>query len=99
MSDDQLTGLAAFMTAFGLIISLISLVALIIGIIAWWKIFSKAGFSGALCLLFFIPIANIIVFLYLAFAEWPVHRELNYLRSQMGARGQQYPSYPQGRPY
>ena len=37
----------------------------------WWRIFSKAGFSGAMSLLFLIPFVNIGVFIYFAFAKWP----------------------------
>jgi hypothetical protein len=48
----------------------------IIQILAFCKIFSKAGFSWALGLLMLVPIANIVMFLYLAFAEWPIQREL-----------------------
>jgi len=84
-----------------IVTSVISLVIFIIYIIAWWKIFSKAGYSGALSLLLiFIPIANIIVFLMLAFGRWPIQKELDALRQQ-AARGQQlssspsYPQYPQ----
>lgn len=43
-------------------------------VLAYWKIWTKAGFSGAWSLLMFIPIVNIAAFFYLAFAEWPVHR-------------------------
>ncbi len=44
----------------------------ILPVIAFWKICSKAGFPRALGLLMIIPIANIILPLYLAFAEWPI---------------------------
>lgn len=50
-------------------------------IVVYWKIFSKAGFSGWLSLLMFLPILNIGMLFYLAFAEWPVRRELNQMRS------------------
>lgn len=43
--------------------------------VAWARIFSKAGFSGALCLLMFIPIANVITLLWFAFSEWPIERQ------------------------
>ncbi len=52
--------------------------ALIIGIITvvpFWLIFSKAGFPGVLSLLILVPIANVVVLFYLAFAEWPALRE------------------------
>src|SRR5437588_4541690 len=72
-----------------------SLIAIIFAVVIYWRIFSKAGYSGALGLLMFVPIANIIVLCILTFGQWPIYKELNYLRQQM-ARGQQYPpSSPQ----
>ena len=40
-------------------------------ILPFWKIFTKAGFPGWLSLFLLIPIANILVLFFLAFAEWP----------------------------
>jgi membrane-anchored protein YejM (alkaline phosphatase superfamily) len=50
--------------------------------LVWWKIFSKAGHIGAIGLLMWIPLVNIILLLYLAFSEWPIHKELRELRRQ-----------------
>ena len=54
------------------------LLMIIIGsifIVPCWKICSKAGFSRGLSFMFslllLIPVANIIMIYYLAFAEWP----------------------------
>jgi len=41
-------------------------------VIPFWKICSKAGFPGALSLLILVPIANIVLLFYIAFSEWPV---------------------------
>src|SRR6266436_8473273 len=91
-------------TALAIIIlvsSLVGLVGIIFAVIVYWRIFAKAGYSGALGLLMFVPIANIVMLCVLAFGEWPIYRELNYLRQQVG-RGQPYgqqssssPQYPQ----
>src|SRR6266849_1471847 len=77
----------------GIILSsvIFSLVAIIFAVVIYWRIFSKAGYSGALGLLMFVPIANIVVLCILAFGEWPIYKELKYLRQQ-AAQGQQYPS-------
>jgi uncharacterized membrane protein YhaH (DUF805 family) len=77
-----------------LVSSLVGLVGFIFAIIVYWRIFAKAGYSGALGLLMFVPIANIVMLCVLAFGEWPIYRELNYLR-QMAARGPQYQPPPQ----
>jgi len=85
------------LTAIILSSVLFSLVAIIFAVVIYWKIFSKAGYSGAMGLLMFVPIANIVVLCILAFGEWPIYKELNYLRQQV-ARGQQYPQYGQPQP-
>jgi UPF0716 family protein affecting phage T7 exclusion len=51
-------------------------------VLIFCKIFSKAGFSWALGLLILVPIANIVMLFVLAFAEWPVQRELRSFRQQ-----------------
>ena len=43
----------------------------VVPVIAFWKICSRAGFPGQLGLLMIVPLANIVLPLYLAFAEWP----------------------------
>ena len=48
----------------------------IVVILPFWMIFSKAGFSGWMSLTQIIPIVNVIALFYLAFAEWPIHRDL-----------------------
>lgn len=45
-------------------------VALPIFVIPYWKIFSKAGFAGALSLLMIIPVVNLIVLYVIAFSAW-----------------------------
>ncbi|MBV8491121.1 MAG: hypothetical protein JO199_11385 [Candidatus Eremiobacteraeota bacterium] len=54
----------------------------IIGIVAltiwfWWRIFAKAGFSGALALLnLLFPVGNLVCILILAFGRWPIEDQL-----------------------
>jgi hypothetical protein len=44
-------------------------------VVPFWRIFSKAGFSGALSLLMFIPFVNLIMIFVLAFAPWPALKQ------------------------
>ncbi len=62
-----------------LILAILAIMGLIM-ILPFWRIFSKAGFSGWLSLTQVIPILNYVVLFYFAFAEWPVHRELESVR-------------------
>ena len=52
----------------------------ILPVIAFWKIFAKAGYPGALGLLLLVPLVNLVMFFFLAFSQWPVLRELETLR-------------------
>lgn len=56
------------------------LISLALTLIIWWKIFSKAGWSGALSLLMLVPFVNLIMMFYVAFATWPIQRELQALK-------------------
>lgn len=58
----------------------VGLIVVAIKVLIFCKIFSKAGYSWALGLLILVPIANIIMAFYLAFADWPVQKELRKLK-------------------
>jgi len=64
-----------FMIFFALLVTIIQ-------ILVFCKIFSKTGFSWALGLLMLVPIANIVMLFVLAFAEWPIERELRSYKQQ-----------------
>ena len=67
-----------------LFIAFMVLISLVLTIVIWWKIFSKAGWPGALGLLMLVPFVNLIMCFYVAFATWPIQRELEALkRSQV----------------
>ena len=51
--------------------------------IVYCVIFSKAGYCWALGLLMFLPIVNVVMLLILAFGDWPVRRELRFLKQQL----------------
>ena len=70
----------AFVAIFLMFMMLIGLIIFGIQILVFCKIFSKAGYNWALGLLMLVPIANIIMLFVLAFAEWPIERELRSLR-------------------
>jgi heme/copper-type cytochrome/quinol oxidase subunit 2 len=102
MSESQSQQLGGVIAASSIVIMLIALAAMVFGIIIYWKIFSKAGYSGAMSLLMLVPIANIIVICMLAFGNWPILQELEQLRAQVRGGGQPYPQqqsfYPPRQP-
>ena len=60
-------------------------------VMAWWNIFSKAGFPGAFSLLMLVPILNVFLFLMLAFFDWPAHAELAQLRDFCRDKQRRFP--------
>jgi hypothetical protein len=44
-------------------------------IIPFWRLFSKAGYSGWWSLLMVIPLVNLITLYVLAFSNWPALRK------------------------
>ncbi len=53
------------------------LISLAITIIPFWRIFSKAGYHGALSLLMLVPLVNLGMIFFLAFAQWPALKNQN----------------------
>jgi uncharacterized membrane protein YhaH (DUF805 family) len=76
-----------FAIVFALIFAFIFLVILAIKLLICCKIFAKAGYSWALGLLILIPIVNIIMAFFLAFADWPVNKELRLLKQKQSTTG------------
>jgi hypothetical protein len=66
---------------FGLPELLLLLVGGIIIILPLWKVFSKAGYPGALALGMILPVVNVVLLYFLGFSDWPVLKELKALRN------------------
>jgi hypothetical protein len=58
-----------------LILSIVVLFAIVFLLIPYWRIFRKAGYPPALSLLMILPLVNVVMIYYLAFAEWPILKE------------------------
>ena len=48
----------------------------------FWKIFSKAGYPGAMGLLMLVPLVNLLALCFLAFGDWPISRQLRQTRGE-----------------
>lgn len=59
------------LTCFGVFLAV---AVQILYVVAFCKIFGKAGYNWALGLLMLVPLANIIMPLYLGFAKWPIEK-------------------------
>lgn len=81
-SCDLEAAAAVFAGIFVLVMFFAALLMTALMVWAYCRIFSKAGYSWALGLLMFVPIANIIMPFVLAFSDWPIHKELRTLKQQ-----------------
>ena len=63
-----------------LVVLFVGLVYTVVKAVIFWKVFAKAGYSGALGLLMLIPIVDVIMAFVLAFGQWPIRRELEHLK-------------------
>ena len=64
-------------TLIRIVAGLLFLIFLPLLILPYWKIFSKAGFSGALSLLMVVPLVNLAVLYYVAFSKWTIQQDSN----------------------
>jgi uncharacterized membrane protein YhaH (DUF805 family) len=64
-------------TIIRIVAGVIFLLVIPVMIVPYWKIFSKAGFSGWLALLMLIPAANLVVLYVVAFSEWKIPQRAN----------------------
>jgi hypothetical protein len=62
---------------------LVIIVVAVLCVWAYWRIFTKAGYPGAMGILMVIPLLNVIMLFFLAFSEWPVLKELKALRERV----------------
>jgi hypothetical protein len=57
-------------------IELVAILVVSTGLILWpaWRICAKTGYPGALALLLFCPVLNLLLLYFLALVEWPALR-------------------------
>lgn len=60
--------------------------------VGFWFIFKKLGYSGMFALLMAVPGVNVVVLFVLAFAEWPVLKELREQRAIAAMNAAEYAS-------
>ena len=70
-----------------LIIAFFAILTTILFVLAYCKVFKKAGYSWAWGLLWLVPFGNVILLLVLAFSDWPVLKEIRKLKSGPSSAG------------
>ena len=81
---------ARILGGVGLVSVIVSIIVLVLMLWIWGRIFHKAGYSGWLALLFLVPLANVFVIIWFAFAQWPLERRA----AGMGGPPAYYPPQP-----
>lgn len=72
------TGLATMMVIVAISIMMGITVTVVLVVLPFWLICKKAGFAGPLALLMLVPVANLVLPFYIAFANWPALRPRDY---------------------
>jgi hypothetical protein len=83
MASQEFLGLGIGLTILFIWMIVVLGMLVLVGTIAW-KITARTGYPGPLGLLYFVPIANIVFLIVLAFSEWPIQRELSALKKSTG---------------
>jgi hypothetical protein len=60
-----------------LVILFIVFFIVILSVLPFWKIFGKAGFSPWLSVLMLVPVVQIVLLYFIAFADWPALQQPN----------------------
>jgi hypothetical protein len=55
----------------------------IVWVVLMVLIFKKAGYSGLQIILLFIPLVNVIAFIWFVLTEWPIEKEVKSLKSKL----------------
>ena len=75
LDRDPTAGLLAAGCLIWAVAACIGIAVLAFVIFCWWRICTKAGYSGAMALLMLIPgLGPLILLCILAFGDWPIHR-------------------------
>lgn len=91
--DNNSAASATFIATFVMIYAIVLIAIVAFSIWIYWRIFSKAGYNGALSLLNLVPgVGPLICMVVLAFGRWPIEDELAALRA--GAPGAVPPPPP-----
>lgn len=85
-------GMTELLVLLGLL--LVVLPIIVLAIVAWARIFSKAGYSRWLCITMLIPVANLCVLFWFAFSTWPTEQELARLKNAPPAEVTTPPTEP-----
>jgi len=79
--------MASAFVAFAFMYVIIICAIVVFSIWVYWRIFAKAGYSGALSLLNLVPgVGPLICVLILAFGRWPIEDQLALLQRGEGGR-------------
>jgi hypothetical protein len=80
--NDNSAATASFFAAFFMVYVIVIIAIVAFTIWVYWRIFTRAGFNGALSLLNLVPgVGPLICMIILAFGQWPIEAELAAARA------------------
>jgi uncharacterized membrane protein YhaH (DUF805 family) len=92
---DHSAAAAGMVATFFLVYGIVLLALVVFMIWVYWRIFTKAGYNGALAFLNFVPgIGSLICVIILAFGRWPIEDQLAALHGTVVPPGTPPPAPP-----
>jgi len=88
MDQNSQAAAAGLIATLGLVYVVVIIAVVVFTIWVYWRIFTKAGYNGAMSLLNLIPgVGPLICVIVLAFGRWPIEDQLALLQGQGGQGG------------
>ena len=88
MDQNSQAAAAGLIATLGLVYVVVIVAVVVFTIWVYWRIFTKAGYNGAMSLLNLIPgVGPLICVIVLAFGRWPIEDQLAMLQGQGGQGG------------
>ena len=92
--DNNSAAVMSALAGFYLIFALIMVAVFALMIWLYWRIFTRAGFNGALALLNIVPGGSLVCVIILAFGRWPLEDQLAALQGGSVGTGKVPPVGP-----
>ncbi|HVN70116.1 MAG TPA: hypothetical protein VMU38_10770 [Candidatus Binatia bacterium] len=88
MDQNSQAAAAGLIATLGLVYVVVIVAIVVFTVWVYWRIFTKAGYNGALSLLNLIPgVGPLICVIVLAFGRWPIEDQLAMLQGHGGYGG------------
>ncbi len=80
--DSNNSAIVGFLATFYLFFAIVMIGLMVFMVWLYWRVFTKAGFNGALSLLNLVPVGSLICMIILAFGRWPIEDQMAAMQNR-----------------